>query len=267
VKEILGPLESDFFAYAQMRRWETVRTGDLRQPLRISAEQERKLLSRLARAGWIARVWRGVYLVPPRLPLGGQWTPDEAQALRALMAVHDGTYQVCGLNAFNHYGFDEQIPNRVYAYNNRLSGSRQVGAVQLELIRVADERLGATETVGTTAGGPPAIYSSRARSLVDAVYDWSRFGSLPRGYRWIRAELGAGRVEVAELVRLTLRYGDRGAIRRIGAFLDREGIEERLLRRLERALPATKGPIPWIPSKPKRGATDRRWGVVWNGQV
>jgi predicted transcriptional regulator of viral defense system len=249
-----------------MRPWETVRVGDLRKPLRLSAEQERKLLSRLARAGWIARLWRGVYLVPPRLPLGGRWTPDESQALRALMALHDGRYQICGPNAFSHYGFDEQIPNRLYAYNDRLSGSRRVGAVQLELIQVAEERLGATVKV-ETADGPPAIYSSRARSLVDAVYDWSRFGSLPRGYRWIRDELASGRVEAAELVRMTLRFGDRGTIRRIGGFLDREGTEERLLRRLERALPATRGPIPFIPSMAKRGAGDKRWGVVWNGHV
>ena len=115
--------------------------------------------------------------------------------------------------------------------------------------------------------GPPAIYSSRARSLVDAVYDWSRFGSLPEGYRWIRSELEAKRVTAAELVDLTLRYGDRGTARRIGALLDREGVAEKLLRKLERARPATTSPIPWIPGRPKRGSVARRWGVVWNGEA
>jgi hypothetical protein len=28
-------------------------------------------------------------------------------------------YQICGPNAFNRYGFDEQVPTRIYAYNNR----------------------------------------------------------------------------------------------------------------------------------------------------
>jgi predicted transcriptional regulator of viral defense system len=56
----------------------TVRRGDLSgSMLRLTADQERKLLSRLARARLIARVRRGLYLVPPRLPLGGAWTPDE----------------------------------------------------------------------------------------------------------------------------------------------------------------------------------------------
>jgi predicted transcriptional regulator of viral defense system len=267
VKRRIGRLEAQLLAYAQMRGWTSVRTGDLRAPMRITADQERKLFSRLARAGMIARVWRGLYLVPKHLPLGGKWSPDEGLALTTLMAARGGRYQICGLNAFNRYGFDEQMPNRVYAYNNRLSGDRSIGSVQLTLIRVADDRLGATEQAEDSEGGPRAIYSSRARSLVDAVYDWSRFGSLPRGYRWIRGELEAKRVEAADLVELTLRYGDRGAIRRIGALLEREGVPERLLRKLERALPATSSPIPWIPRRPKRGMADRRWGVVWNGEA
>lgn len=263
----VGPLEAGLLAYAQMRGWTTMRTGDLRIPMRLSADQERKLMSRLARSGMIARVWRGLYLVPPRLPLGGKWSPDEGLAIATLMKARGGRYQICGPNAFNRYGFDEQMPIRVYAYNNRLSGDRSIGSVQLTLIKVADARLGATEEAAGPAGSPPAIYSSRARTLVDAVYDWSRFGSLPRAYRWIRSELGAERVTAADLVDLTLRYGDKGTIRRIGALLESEGIAEAQLRRLDRAVPPTTSPIPWIPRRAKHGPVRRRWGVVWNGEA
>jgi hypothetical protein len=58
----------------------------------------------------------------PRLPLGGKWSPGEFLALDALMETLGEEYQVCGPNAFNCYGFDEQVPNRLYACNNRLSG-------------------------------------------------------------------------------------------------------------------------------------------------
>jgi hypothetical protein len=90
---------------------------------------------------------------------------------------------------------------------------------------------------------------------------------LPRGYDWIRADLGAGRVRPAELVRIALRYGDGGTIRRIGALLDREGVDERQLRKLNRELSALKNPIPWIPGRARRGNVDRRWGVVWNDRA
>jgi hypothetical protein len=44
------------------------------------------------------------------------------------------------------------VLNRVYAYNNRISCDRQVGAVALTLIKVADERLGGTEVVRVPEG-------------------------------------------------------------------------------------------------------------------
>ena len=46
--------------------------------------------------------------------------------------------------------------------------------------------------------------------------------------------------------------------------MDREGVGPKLLRQLERALRPTTSFIPWIPSLPKRGTTDRRWGIVWD---
>ena len=262
----LGRLGTQFFAYVQMRQWRTVRTGALTGPLRLTALQERKLFSRLAQAGMIARVWRGLYLVPPRLPLGGKWSPGEILALNALMEELKGRYQICGPNAFNRYGFDEQVPNRVYAYNNRISGERTVGPVALTMIKVADERLGNTETVETEEG-VTAVYSSRARTLLDAVYDWSRFNSLPRGYAWIRKELAAEKVGAAELVRVTLQYGDKGTIRRMGVLLEREGVGAALLRKLERVLKPSTGLIPWIPGYPKRGTVNRRWGLVVNDKA
>lgn len=253
-------------AYLQMRKVRTVRTGELTGPLGLTRLQERELFRRMARGHLIARVRPGLYLVPLQLPLGGAWTPDEILALNTLLEDRRGRYQICGPSTFNRYGFDNQLPNRVYAYNNRISGARTIGAIALTLIKVADERLGDVEQVPTT-NGLTATYSSRVRTLVDAVYDWSRFNGLPRAFDWIRAELKARRITVADLVRVTLRYGDIGTVRRVGALLDREGVEAKQLRRLERALKPSTSFIPWIPTTPKRGTLDRRWGIVWNDRA
>lgn len=253
-------------AYLQMRKRRTVRTDELTEPLQLTRDQERELFRRMARGGLIARVRPGLYLAPAQLPLGGSWSPDETLALNTLMEDRRGRYQICGPNAFNRYGFDEQVPTRVYAYNNRISGERTIGAIALTLIKVADERLGDMEEVQTPEG-LTAVYSSRARTLVDAVYDWSRFNSLPRAYAWIRSELASKRVDAGNLVTVTRRYGDKGTIRRIGALLEGERVKEELLRKLERALKPSTSLIPWNPMKPKRGTVNRRWGVVLNEQA
>jgi predicted transcriptional regulator of viral defense system len=265
MKRTLGKLETQLLAYIQMRELRAVRTGELLRPLGLTREQERELFRRLARGKLIARVRPGLYLVPQRLPLGGSWSPDEILALNTLIEDRGGRYQICGPNAFNRYGFDEQVPARVYAYNNRISGERSVGSVQLTLIKVADVRLGGTEEVRTSEG-LVATYASRARALVDAVYDWARFNSLPRGFGWIRRELAKKRVTPADLVDMTLRYGDVGTIRRMGVLLEREGVDARLLRKLERKLPRSSGLIAWNPTRPKRGSISRRWGVVVNDE-
>jgi len=266
MKKGLGETERMLFAYVQMRGQVTLRAGELTRALSLTGPSERNLLSRLAKAGWIARVRRGLYLVPRKLPLGGKWSPDEILALNTVMQDVSGRYQICGPNTFNRYGFDEQVPARVYAYNNRISGERSIGSVRLTLIKVADARLGGTEEVKTSEG-LVAVYASRARALVDAVYDWARFNSLPRGYGWIRRELDKKRVTPTELTDMTLRYGDVGTVRRMGMLLEREDVDARLLRKLEKKLPRSTGLIPWIPTSPKRGSINRRWGVVVNGEA
>jgi predicted transcriptional regulator of viral defense system len=259
----LGRMEAQLLAYCHMRGLESVQTGELTGPLQITPKQERELLSRMSRAGIIAKVRRGLYLVPPRLPLGGSWSPDPALALCTLMNDRQATYQVCGPTAFNHYGFDDQVPARVYAYNDKISGERRIGVVELTLIKVATARLGSTEEL-RTASGASLVYSSRARTLLDSIFDWARFDSLPRGYEWMIQDLAAGRVEPAELVQLVVTYGNQGTIRRIGSLLEQQGFDESLLRTLEAALNPAKSVIAAVPRRPRRGPMSRRWGVIRN---
>ncbi len=114
------------------------------------------------------------------------------------------------------------------------------------------------------ADGETLVYSSRARTLIDSVYDWARFNSLPRGYDWIRAQIAAKRVSMDELAKITLRYGDIGTIRRVGFLLEQEGASTSLLGKLERSLRPSSSLIPWIPRSPKRGKANRRWGILQN---
>ena len=259
----LGKLETQFFAFIQAEGLLKVRTGDLTRGLGLGAVQERKLLSRLCRAGLIARVRRGLYLVPSRIPPGGKWSPGEFLALSALMDDQDARYQLCGPSAFGRYGWDDQVPNRVYAYNNRVSGDRRIGPLEFSLIHVADQRLGGTEAVKTPEG-ITIFYSSRARSLMDAVCDWSRFNTLPRAYGWIRAELARDGSLARKLIDMSLRHGNQGTLRRIGKLLETEGAPQPLLRKLEKAIRRSSSLIPWIPTRPKRGRADKRWGVIFN---
>ncbi len=260
----LGQLETAALSLAQMRNLRTMQVGQLASGLRISAKQERELLSRMSRSGLIAKVRKGLYLFPPKLPLGGIWTPDEATAINALMTDRNARYQITGPKAFNRYGYSEQLPSLTTIYNDAISGERRIGSISLKLVKVARDRLGGVEKVRTPTGDT-LVFSSRARTLVDAVYDWSLFDSLPDAYDWIRNELAAGRVTADEVARAAVQFGNMGTIRRIGVILDRFGARKTSLSRLERVLTATTAKIPLVPTRPARGPLARSWAVVMNG--
>lgn len=263
MSQMLGELGTRFFAIIQMRNIDLVRTGDVVRHLGITESQERHLLSRLARQNMIVRIQRGVYQVPQKLPTGGKWSPGGYQLLYSLMKEQQTKWQLCGPNAFNRYGFSEQIPNRFYVYNNRLSGQRVMGMTELTFIKVQPQRLGDTES-WKTPDGITVECSSRIRTLVDAVYDWSRFGSLPQAYDWIVEQMQQQPDTVEKLIRSVKKYGNTGTIRRIGRILEECPVPASLLNRLRKGLPKTTAFIPLVPTFPKRGTLDRIWGILDN---
>ena len=255
-------IEAGLFRYIQSEQCQTVRTGAVGAALGLSPARASALLSGMDRRGIIARVRAGLYLVPAAPPRG-QWCPGEALALLTLMADCGGQYQICGLNTFNRYGWDEQVPNSLCVYNDRLSGERRIGAVTLTLIKVPAEQLGSVE-VDPVWNGAALRYSSRARALTDAVCYWSRFFGLPRAYDWIRKELRAGTTEAEELVELSARYGTQAGRRRMGLALEEAGAAERVLAAVEQSLSPGPDEILRVPFLPSEGPLNKRWGVRIN---
>jgi predicted transcriptional regulator of viral defense system len=263
-KDRLGKLEQRFLSYAQMRHLTTVYYGEARSILALTDLQEKKVLSRLSRAGIIVRLKRGVYLFPSRLPFGGIWNPGEYLILQELMKACDkGRYQLCGWQTFNRYGFSEQVPTSVYAYNNRLHGYKSIGGQGFFFIKVADGRLGGTETV-RTPDGVDMIVPTKARALMDAVYDWSRFGTLPAAYGWIRQAVRADRELADELAQAACRYGNQGTIRRIGYLLESLDLRGGWKIPMQKALRRSTSLIPLLPGQAARGMANREWGVIVN---
>jgi len=260
----LGRLGAQFFAYTQFKRKTLVRLGEIAPALGLTAKQEQELLSRLARNRWITRIWRGLYAVPERLPPGGIWSPGAYRTLDLLMRELKGRYQITGATAFNFHGFDNQVPNLIIAYNSRLSGRREIGGVNYLFIKTPNNRLGGT-CILRAPDGVRAVYSSRARVLMDAVYDWSRFNGIPRAYRWIESAVKTDPALAAELARVTRRYGNQGTLRRIGFVLAGAQPGGAAARSLLRAISKGKSMIPLIPNLPVRGRSDVTWGIIVNG--
>ena len=262
----LGPLETKLLAYVQFRKKEIVRTGEISAALGITAKQERDLLSFMSKKGIVIRLMRGIYLVPQKVPPGGKLAVSEYYILAKLMEVLEGRYQISGPNAFRFYGFDDQIPNKVYVYNNRIYGERNIGNIEFIFMKVSEKRLGGLNKF-KTADGSMAIFASRSRALMDAVYDWSRYNTVPRAYRWIASDVKKDPKAADELISVTLKFGNKGTVRRIGYLLETLGVECDELNRMKRKKGSTKSLIGWMPDRPSKGSVNKDWGLIINGEI
>jgi len=253
-------------SYAQFRKKEFLRSGDLVAGLGLTRSQERQLLSRLAAKKQIVRLKRDVYYVSPVLSPSGIVSLSEHFILSKLMQHEASDHQVSGPNAFHLYGFDDQVPNRFYVYNDRISGVRIIGGHTFEFIKANKARLEGSSRK-TAPDGARIVMASKAKALVDAIYDWSRFNTLPRAFAWIVSELRKDPRFKREFLCLAVRCGNKSALRRIGCLLEQNGVPRRNLRAIKAAIGDSKSVIPLVPRRLKRGHVDSYWGVVINERV
>jgi len=264
----LGPLETKFFTWAQSRRIETVRTGDLVRGLALSKQQEADLFKNMSRNGLIVKLIRGLYLVPTRLPPGGRFAPSPYLILDVLMRNLQANYQVTGLLAFNAHQLDMQVPVETCIYNTSLSGRRKLGGLSFLFIKVARSRLGGDEIFESPTSDERTIrtpMSSLPRVVIDAIYDYSRFNTLPRAYDWIN-DRKKDPTFIKSLIDMSIKYGNVSTRRRLGCLLELMKVEPTLIRPLERSVEKSRAFIPLIPVRRPSGNVNKKWGILVNAR-
>lgn len=265
-QESLGELELRSLAYVQFRKREFLRVGDLVEGIGLSKSQEYALLFRLEAKGQIVRIKRGIYYVPPQLPPSGRISVSEYFILSKYMEIEKAAYQISGPSAFHRYGFDEQIPNILYVYNDRISEGKTIGGYRFVFIRTVKVRLKGSDLL-RDASGVSVNIASKPKALVDAVYDWSRFNTLPRAFSWIAAATKKDRRLAPQIINAAVEYGNIAVVRRIGCLLMHNGFSKRSLQKLKDSLCDTLSLIPLVPQKPARGTADKYWGVIINDTI
>ena len=258
----LGELGSKFFALTQMNNITTVSLGDIQGPLHISPQQEKQLLQRLANQGYILRLMKGLYLVPEKLPPGGHWNPSEYYIVDTYMGLLKASYYVGGPIAFHHYGFVQQIPNVTTVYNDKVSGEKKIGHQQFQFIKISARRIDGHNEI-ELPDNQKVNFSSLPRALVDAVYDWHRFNTLPKAYSWISKAVNDPLILKA-LVTCTLNFTNIATVRRIGYILERFGANQKMLNSLEYTLKQTSAWIPLNPNAKNQGKTNKTWRIIDN---
>jgi predicted transcriptional regulator of viral defense system len=260
----LSAFEGRLLSWAQMTGTLCADDKSIARALRFQPIQCQNILSKMSQRGLIVQLRRGLYLLPQKLPPGGLWQPSADAVVWFFLTNKKASWQETGATVFNYYGLSEQVTNQTTVYNDKISATRKIGRLSVVFVKVAKSRLGGVvELDSPTDSKIKRRVGSLARVVLDAVYDYSRFGTLPRAYRWIEARK-ADREFLKELVQLSLRCGNIASRRRIGWFLERLEIDLVIYKPLLKSLKPSQSFIPADPTEPKKGKTNTRWAIVEN---
>lgn len=96
-----------------------------------------KALARLAEAGTLRRLTRGLYEYPKTHPVLGTLAPVPEKVARALAGKAGGRLQPTGAYAANLLGLTEQVPAKIVFLTDGLSKTVRIGAQQIQLKRIS----------------------------------------------------------------------------------------------------------------------------------
>lgn len=253
-------LFTQFFAYTQMQEKDVLHLGELQAAWGISSKQEKSLLSRLVKRKIIIRLKRGIYLVPRKVPPGGMWQPDSLQLISFFMEALKANYYIGGLYAFNYYGLSEQVPAVITIYNDKVSLKKKLGLLSIQLIKIMPDRIDESNTIQLNNNRNVKI-ASISRTILDAIMDWNKFGTLPIAFEWIKNNKKAA---IQELINTTIKYGNVSSRRRIGYILSRENQFSELIKPLLKSIPITKNWVLLNPQGGSKGMTNKIWRIIDN---
>jgi predicted transcriptional regulator of viral defense system len=263
-KRRLGELVTQVLAWTQNRDVRIIRSGDLVTHLGFTKRQEEALLYSLGKKQRIAKIRRGLYLIPRNIPLGGKWKPTPLVVAAVLMKELGTTsWQLTGGIAFQRHGLSSQLSSRIDIYNDKLSGVKTILEQEFRFIKVERDRL--RNMIEFTASEREGDYQIRmgslARTIFDAIYDYDRFGMLEDAYQWLQERASNG-VFMREFTELLLTLGNVAVRRRVGYVLDHIKGGSKWAKKIKIDLPNAKGLIPLYPAKGRRGTVDRKWGII-----
>ena len=257
-----------FFAWAQLEQKNQVKTGDFAKVSGISSKQEADLFYNLSSKKLILKLWRGLYLIPQKIPVNGQYNPSPYLIISKYMRNMDAKFQISGPSIFNLYGYSDQVSSWFTVYNNKVSKEYYIRQYRIDFVKVITKRLGDVKKIVSYDENKlePALTSSPEQTLLDAVYDYKRFGTLPKAYGWISYALRYKKIAPKKLINITLKYGNTMSQKRIGWLLDELEVSKRVTNPLQKKIPQTKFLVPLDPRNNK-GPINKRWNVIENVKI
>lgn len=210
------------------------------------------LIKKLLEKKRLRKIVKSTYFFIPMKAPGGKWAGNEYVIAKAL--ARGANYYIGYSSVFNSYGFTEQVAQMMHILNEKYSIEKKVGGIRYKLIKVLPDRMYGLET--RRIGKEDVVFASKERALIDA-FD---FYGVKRGVSILTEQLS--NMDIAILVDYVARYPVQIIRRRMGYFLEKLGVSQKLLRKIDVGI---KGYSLLYDTEEKKGKIDKRWRVIVNG--
>jgi|GEM_PF-110992 len=190
------------------------------------------LASRLARAGWIRRIKRGLYATTGRLP--GSAAPHDFTVALALAMPSALSHRT----ALHFHGLSDQVPRTITCTTTakvvtpsmcgreRGAAVWEIDGLRVQMVTVRPERFFGIEDVWADQRTKVAI-TDRERTVLDLVADPAHMGGMGEALAILEAHHAS--LDLSKLVSYALRLDVAAVAKRLGWALESFGVKERVL--------------------------------------
>ena len=234
--------------------------------LALSKSHVLKLLNRLASAGWIARVKRGVYAINDpvtKIPKAHPFAIGTALVMPSA---------VSHWSALQHWELTEQIslavtlssPRRTFPPSGKAVGFEGrrawgVAGTRYQVVAIKKPRFFGVTNIWVNERNQVPIFE-RERALLDAFQHFHVFGSLSVALEILEAHLED--LNLTRMAQYACQLQVAAVVKRVGWALDRLGAPLDVLGPLLEY--PVGGDTPLDPSRPARGHHNPTWRVIEN---
>ncbi|MEI6290711.1 MAG: hypothetical protein WCP19_09785 [Chloroflexota bacterium] len=227
-----------------------------------------KLVSKLARSGWIEILKRGKYVV--KSPIYSSEIHPFAIANALLQPI-----AISHWSALAYHGFSTQNPVMTQAsttcnvitpemrlgkaYSPRGRAAWRAYGMEFEFIHEKKERFWGFQNIWVNDWYQASI-TDRERSVLDLFIRPDIFGGIRASSEIM--ELSLPQIDQAKLVEYAIKYKNGAVIKRIGCLLEKMGINRQLL--LPLAEFPVSGKILLDSSKPENNKLNKFWQIIEN---
>jgi predicted transcriptional regulator of viral defense system len=230
------------------------------EALQLPLSRTRKLLSYLARRGWLARVRRGLYVaVPLDARRSGVWVEDA-------WVVADRVFRPCyvgGWSACEHWDLTEQVFRTIVVVTAKKVRDREpvIQGTQFRVTVRSEDKLFGTTPVWRD--GVRVQVSDPGRTVVDVLDDPTLGGGMRNVADIVHEYLNSVHRDDELLIEYADRLGNRAVFKRLGFVIEHLDVEVASL--LAACLARrSAGLVDLDPSVDAKGRIVRRWGVRAN---